>query len=219
MPELNLTRGGLTPATITNSITNEVVKFMFNPYQYTLSKSNTWSDKPVIGLNLPLVTFQQGGAITLSLTLHFDSLLTGGDVRVYTVPLWKMTMIDDSRKNASSGKSEPPPVVFDWGKLHFKAIITSLSEKFTLFTDQGIPLRSEVDIQLRQYLDEADLPPQLEGPTSSAPGTTSTTLIEGDRLDNIAAGAGISMRQLAADNNIDNPLNIPAGTTLRVNRG
>ena len=80
----NLTRGGLTPATITNTITNEVVKFMFNPYEYTISKSNTWQDKPVSGLNLPMVTFQQGGAQTLSLTLHFDSQAAKADVRGFS---------------------------------------------------------------------------------------------------------------------------------------
>ena len=70
MPELNLTKGGLAPATLTNLDTNEIVNFMFNPFEYTLSKRNTWQDKPLTGQNLPYINFQQGGAITLKLTLH-----------------------------------------------------------------------------------------------------------------------------------------------------
>src|SRR5262252_2644084 len=122
---LNLTKGGLSPATITNTITNEVVRFMFNPHEYNISKSNTWEDKVVTGLNLPLVTFKNGGPMTLSLTLHFDSQALKGDVRAYTAPLWKMMMIDEQGKSQRSGKGEPPPVLFEWGKLHFKAVLTS----------------------------------------------------------------------------------------------
>jgi len=215
---LNLTKGGLSPAKITNTLTNEVVRFMFNPFEYTISKSNTWQDKSVVGQNLPLVTFQQGGAMTLSLTLHFDSQAQGADVRQYTNPLWTMMMIDASTTNTRSGKGEPPPVIFEWGRLHFKAIITSMSQKFTLFTDAGVPVRCTVDLSLRQYLDERDIPPQTSGATgTSAP--RSATVVEGDRLDHIAAsntGSPSNHRQIAENNNINNPQNIPPGTRLRL---
>ena len=215
---LNVTKGGLAPATITNLNTNEVVKFMFNPFEYTITKQNTWQDKPVIGQNLPKVTFQQGGAETLNLTLHFDNQASGGDVRQYTQPLWKMMMIDEQKKNATSGKGEPPPVMFEWGKLHFKAIITNMSQKFLLFNENGVPLRCTVEVSLRQYLDDADIAPQTAGATSSSSTPTSATVVEGQRLDNIAAQNGTSQRDLAENNNIDNPLNVPAGTQLKVNK-
>jgi LysM repeat protein len=215
---LNVTRGGLSPATIKNLLSNEVVKFMFNPYEYTITKQNTWQDKPVIGQNLPKVTFQQGGAQTLNLTLHFDSQASGGDVRVFTEPLWKMMMIDDSSKNSSSGKGEPPPVIFEWGKLSFKAIITNMSQKFLLFTENGVPLRCTVEVSLRQYLDEADIAPQTPGQTSTGSTSTTTTAVQGQRLDNIAAENGSNHRDVAEANNIDNPLNVPPGTQLQVKK-
>lgn len=218
---LNLTRGGLTPATITNTVTNEVVKFMFNPYEYTISKSNTWQDKPVSGLNLPMVTFQQGGAQTLNLTLHFDSQALKADVRGYTAPLWKMMMINEAGKSQRSGKGEPPPVTFEWGKLHFKAVITSMSEKFSVFTDSGTPVRCTVEISLRQYLDEADVPPQIPQGAGGAGAAQSKKVVQGERLDHIAAsqgGGAASYRQIAADNNINNPLKIPTGTSLKVSK-
>ncbi|MBZ0289197.1 MAG: phage tail protein [Anaerolineae bacterium] len=218
---LNLTRGGLSPATITNTITNEVVKFMFNPYEYTISKSNTWQDKPVSGLNLPMVTFQQGGAQTLNLTLHFDSQALKADVRGYTAPLWKMMMINEAGKSQRSGKGEPPPVTFEWGKLHFKAVITSMSEKFTVFTDTGTPVRCTVEVSLRQYLDEADVPPQMPQGGGGRGAAQSKKVVQGERLDHIAAsqgGGAANYRQIAADNNINNPLNVPSGTSLKVNK-
>lgn len=219
---LNLTRGGLSPATITNTVTNEVVRFMFNPYEYTISKSNTWQDKVVTGLNLPLVTFGNGGAQTLNLTLHFDSRAQKADVRGYTAPLWKMMMINEQGKSQRSGKGEPPPVVFEWGKLHFKAVITNMSEKFSVFTDTGTPVRCSVEVSLRQYLDEKDVPPQM--PQSSGggqPTAQSKKVIQGERLDHIASsqgGGASNYRQIAADNNINNPLNVPSGTNLKVKK-
>ena len=219
---LNLTRGGLAPATLTNTVTNEVVRFMFNPYEYTISKSNTWQDKPVAGLNLPMVTFQQGGAQTLNLTLHFDSQAQKADVRGYTAPLWKMMMINEQGISQRSGKGEPPPVAFAWGRLHFKAVITSMSEKVTVFTDTGVPVRCTVEISLRQYLDEADIPPQMPQGSGGQPASQSRTVVQGERLDHIAAaqgGGSSNYRQIAADNNINNPLNVPSGTSLKVKKG
>ncbi len=221
MAALNLTKGGLAPATITNLDTNEVVNFMFNPFEYTLTKSNTWHDKPVTGQNLPYINFQQGGAIKLKLTLHFDTQSAGTDVRTLTDKLWKMVMINESKVDAKTGKGQPPAVVFDWGKLHFKAVISDLSQHFTLFTDTGIPLRCSVDISLQQYLDEATAQAQSGsgggGGSSSGSGSTTprapVTAVQGQRLDHVA---GNDHRAVAERNNINNPLNVPRGTKLKM---
>src|SRR5262249_7614381 len=147
------TRGGLSPAKITNLVTHEEAKFMFNPYEFTITKRNSWDTKPVMGHNIPLVVFQHGDAQTLSLTLYFDSLDRSSDVRGYTEVLWKMMMVDESVKDTDSDKSAPPPVAFEWGRVYFKAIITELSEKFTLFAADGTPLRCTVTLNLQQYIE------------------------------------------------------------------
>ena len=120
---LNLTRGGLTPAKIINLATNEEVKFMFNPFEYALTKSNTWEEEAGKGVNVPIRVFGSGGAVSLSLTLHFDSLKEGASVTTYTDPLWKMMMVDTQNTEQRSGKSAPPQCAFQWGKFYFKAII------------------------------------------------------------------------------------------------
>ncbi len=213
MAELNLTKGGLAPATLTNLDTNEVVNFMFNPFEYTLTKRNTWQDKPVTGQNLPYINFQQGGAITLKLTLHFDSQAEGKDVRNYTDKLWKMVLINEAKVDAKTGKGQPPPVVFDWGKLHFKAVITNLSQHFTLFTDTGIPLRCSVDIDLQQYLDEAGETGTAQAGTT--PASAPVTAVQGQRLDNMTKNPN-DQRKVAEKNNINNPLKVPTGTQLKM---
>lgn len=215
---LNVTQGGLVPAKIVNLVTNEEVRFMFNPYEYTISKSNTWEKKAVTGKNLPRVSFDHGGAPSMSLTLHFDTLKDGKDVRGYTDTLWKMTMLDESTENTRSGKSAPPPVAFEWGRLYFKAIITSMSQKFTLFLADGTPVRCQVDVSLEQFLDENEFQPQIQGQTGGQTAPRTTTVTQGDRMDIIAAnttGDSSNWRTVAENNNIDNPLNIQPGQTLR----
>ncbi len=214
MAELNLTKGGLAPATLTNLDTNDIVNFMFNPFEYTLTKRNTWQDKPVTGQNLPYINFQQGGAITLKLTLHFDSQPTGADVRTYTEKLWKMVLINEAKVDAKTGKGQPPPVVFDWGKLHFKAVITNLTQHFTLFTETGIPLRCTVDVDLQQYLDEAGETGTAQA-GGTAPASAPVTAVQGQRLDNMTKNPN-DQRKVAEKNNINNPLKVPPGTKLKM---
>ncbi|MDX2161438.1 MAG: hypothetical protein SF162_08955 [bacterium] len=214
---LNVTRGGLAPGKIVNLSTKEEVRFMFNPFEYSLSKSNDWTKKPVMGQNLPQVVFEQGGAQQLSLTLHFDSYAEAKDVRTYTNALWKMMMIDESKVNAKSGKAAPPPVEFQWGKLFFKSIIVSLSQKFTLFDPSGVPLRCTVDITLQQYL---ELPPPItSGGSGGAAANGKKNAVEpGDRIDHVAQkqnGDPNSQREIAERNNIDNPMKVKPGTPLK----
>lgn len=204
------TRGDLAPAKIKNLLTDEEVYFMFNPFEFTLTKTNKWTDKDNTGRNIPEVEFKGGGPVLLKLTLHFDTQLDGTDVRAHTDPLWKMMLIADQTRNQNTNKSEPPPVAFEWGRVYLKAIITDMSQKFTLFSEKGVPLRCQVDISLKQYLDETEQKSQIPGQPPGQGTTPSVTMIEGDRLDNLG-----NHREIAAKNNINNPLNIPAGTTLR----
>lgn len=206
---LNLTRGGLSPAKIINLGSREEVHFMFNPFEYSLAKSNTWEKETAKGKNVPRHNFQSGGAQTLSLTLYFDSLQEKKDIRGYTDTLWKMMMVDEEVKNPRTGKSSPPPVAFEWGRLYFKAIITSMTQKFTLFTADGTPIRCQVDISLEQYVDENEFQAQISGLGPGQEAAETTVLVEGQRLDHVG-----DHREIAEKNNIDNPNNIPSGTSL-----
>jgi len=235
-----LTKGGLTPGTITNlSDTSKEVKFMFNPFEYTIAKSTTWKETVVTGRNVPLVSFTSGSPMTLSLTLYFDTLDTRTssgtytNVRDHTLNLWAMMMIDESNANSTSGKSEPPPVAFEWGEVYFKAVITSLSEKLTLFSEKGTPLRAEMTIKLQQYFDPDDTAPQVPSqPTWTTTAPKSVTFSAGTRLDLIGAFKGTvtkavetgkdvaqAARDIAEGNGIDDPLNIPSGTNLLLTQG
>jgi hypothetical protein len=212
---MNLTRGGLTAGKIKNLSDNSEVKFMFNPYEYTIKKTNTWQEQAVMGENLPRIIFDKGGAQDLALKLHFDTLAQAQDVRGITKSLWKMMMIDTSSENTTTGKGSPPKVQFEWGGVVFKSVVISLSEKFTLFTANGTPVRCEIDISLRQVEDNSAAIAQIPAVTSASTSTvTSTSSLRMDMAALLAGAAG-GARELAANNNVDDPLKVPNGTKLK----
>ena len=213
---MNQTKGGLSPAKIINLSTNDEVLFMFNPFEYTISKQNTWQKESGKGTNVPRQVFQRGGAESLSLTLHFDSMKEQEDVRGYTDTLWKMMMIDDQNKDSVTDKGSPPVVAFEWGRLYFKAIITKMDQKFSVFLADGTPVRCTVTISLDQFVDENEFQPQIEGLPPGQGASESATVVEGDRMDHVAANSGSDHRTVAEQNNIDDPTNVPPGTSLRV---
>jgi len=212
------TRGGLEPAVIINKNTGERVPCMFNPYEYTITKQNTYEQASTKGLNIPRVRFRQGGAQTLTLRLLFDTYGQGEDVRTYTAPLWRMMMVDEDRADQRTGKSEPPHCIFQWGRFEFEAVITKMDEKFTLFLKDGTPVRTVVNITLQQVIDEEAHAKQ--NPTSGG-GTAPRTRIvyAGDRLDLIAweeYGDATRWRRIAEANGITDPLRLRPGQILMI---
>lgn len=210
------TRGDLAPAMIVNLTTMEQVYCMFNPHEYTLSKQNSWEKGTTKGKNVPRVKFSQGGAQTLKLQLFFDTYVEGTDVRVHTRGLWKMMMVTDELKNPRNDKSEPPKVAFHWGKFYFKAVITNLSQKFTLFLKDGTPVRTTVDVSFQQVEDEFDHP--LQNPTSGGgPPIRTHTVQAGERIDLIAArvyGDSTKWRLIAQENDLSHPMRLRPGRQL-----
>jgi nucleoid-associated protein YgaU len=212
----NMTQGGLEPAVIVNKDTNESVRCMFNPNEYTLSKQNQWQRGETKGKNVPRLKFSQGGSQTLKLQLFFDTYAEGSDVRQHTDPLWRMMMVNTDKTNPRSNKSEPPPVEFQWGGLQFTAVITNMSQKFTLFLKDGTPVRTTVDISLEQLGDEEDYPRQ--NPTSGGGEAPRTRVIQaGERIDLIAYEEyedPTQWRRIAQANGLTNPQRLRPGQRL-----
>lgn len=192
------------------------VTCMFNPFEYTVSKSNTFSEPNAAnGKNQPDAEFSQASAQRLKLNLLFDAYEAGGDVRQQTDKLWKLMEV---QPRPGRDKGSPPAVAFQWGSFYFVAYITTMTQKFTLFNKDGVPVRAHVDVEFTQYIDEADYPPQNP---SSGGGEVERAwqVIGADRLDNIAAdvyGDAARWRQIAQFNGIVNPLALQPGQSLLI---
>ncbi len=194
------------------------VDCMFNPYEYTVSKQNTFEEKSRNRSSVPQFEFKKAGAQTLKLALMFDTYEAGEDVAKTTNKLWKF-MEPKTRDDSNSNRKVPPPdVAFEWGVFRFVAVITQMTQKFTLFLPDGTPVRARVDVTFTQHRDTNDYPNQ--NPTSGGGEIERVRrVVAGDRLDQIAYeiyGDATRWRQIAERNNLRDPLALQPGQILTI---
>jgi nucleoid-associated protein YgaU len=196
------------------------IKCMFNPKEYSFAKKNKWSQPKAKGGNVPEFEFGGGDPATLTLQLFFDTFETGEDVRAaHTDAVWKLMMIDPSLKDHTTQKGRPPKVRFQWGVAwSFEAVITSITQKFTLFGEDGTPLRATLDVSFQQVKDALFWPPQ--NPTSGGlGGGRQWTVKEGDSLSSIAFaeyGDPNHWRPIAEANQLVQVRRLRPGMTLEI---
>ena len=210
--------GELTKAFLTNVETNQQIEFLFNPTEYSLSKSNSWDSVAIVGFDVPPTEFQGGNPTTLSLDIFFDTYELNQDVRTYTDKVFKLTKIsNETRQNGQRGR--PPRVLFNWGRVFsFQAVITSLSITYTLFKPDGTPVRAKMKLNLQECEDASMQPAQ--NPTSQGSFGHKVHVIQpGDTIDLIAFkhyGDPKSWRLIADTNSLDNPKDLRVGQVLEI---
>ncbi|MCU0484573.1 MAG: LysM peptidoglycan-binding domain-containing protein [Anaerolineales bacterium] len=194
------------------------VDCMFNPFEYTVSKSNTYEEKSRNNSNVPAVEFKKGGPQSLKLSLTFDTYEKNQDVSLITNKLWKFMESSTRQGSGEDAKVPPPEVAFEWGVFRFVAVITQMTQKFTLFKVDGTPVRAKVEITFTQHVDVNDYPAQ--NPTSGGgPIQRVRQVIAGDRLDTIAYemyGDATKWRLIAEYNRINDPLALQPGRRLTI---
>ena len=192
---------------------------MFNPNEYTFSKRNTWNKEEVRGKNVPQLEFGGGDSMTLKMQLFFDTYATGEDVRQKTNQIWKLMNINQNLTDMTSGKGRPPMVEFQWGSTwSFEAVITDITQRFTLFRYDGKPVRATLDVTFVQAKERGKYPGQ--NPTTvGQPGYKRRVVQEGDTIDWIAFveyGDSSMWRFIADSNNLDNPAKLKPGQVLAI---
>jgi hypothetical protein len=197
------------------------ISCMFNPFEYSVSKSNSFQEKPKNDADTPQGEFFKSGAQMLKLVLLFDTYESGADVSQVTNKMWKFMLTKDQGQSSHNEKVAPPQVAFEWGVFKFVSYITSMTHKFTLFKNDGTPVRASVDVTFTQYTDVNDYPNQ--NPTSGGgPIERVWLIIAGDRLDTIAAQVyrdATKWRLIAEHNRLTNPLVLRPGQQLRIPPG
>jgi len=202
--------------------TKEKIHVMFNPNSYSISKSVTWSAAGATGgkgetkreVNAPPLQFGGGGSRQLSLELFFDVTKDPGtDVRDETDKIARLTLI--SRK-----LNHPPWCTVSWGNprtpkgdFPFKGVISSLTQKFTLFDHAGTPIRATLSVTLTEFLDPQDDKRETD------PDYTTWLIKRGDTVSNIAAQVyenSTWWRAIAEHNDIDDPLHLEIGRRLSI---
>ena len=206
-------------AKIVNLETKEEVECLFNPNEYTFSRTNTWTQKKVKGENVPNLEFGGGASMTLKMNLFLDTSTTGGDVRDTTKKIRKLMDIDEKATDMTTVKGRPPMVEFHWGEIWtFKAVITSLTEKCTLFRDDGVPVRATLDIAFLQAKEGGVY--EAQNPTTlGTSGYKRRVVNEGDTIDWIAFdeyGDSTMWRYIADTNGLNDPGRLRPGQVLAI---
>lgn len=142
------------------------VECLFNPKEYQIQRSNSWDPSYNSAKKAQDLNFSGSSSAKLSMQLFFDTYLAdrqansamAKDVRVYTDVLWRMMNPDETRIDPKSKKGRPPRVMFSWGKNWlFDAVITSMEQKFIMFTPTGMPLRAMVTIEFLEAIEHKKL--------------------------------------------------------------
>ncbi len=200
----------LEKANIINLDTNESLAVMFNPQEYAIEKQTGWEGAAVHGLDAPELQFTSGQAQTLRLELVFDTFESDTDVRQYTQKLQDFTLVN-------ADLHRPPVVMFSWGKTQFQSVLVHLKLRFTLFNQQGIPLRAFAQIELREFSPAKQQ--HQKKPRNSPDHTKKRVVVEGETLAQISQqeyGTPHSWRLIAKHNSIADPLDLKAGLVLLV---
>jgi nucleoid-associated protein YgaU len=161
----------------------EFIDVEFNPTEYSLAKSAQIAEIGIPGLDSPVLQFIRGQNEKLTLELFFDTTASGlgetgvTDVRSLTQSIYQLVKIQPKTH-------APPRIMFVWGSLSFKAIVESVTQKFTLFNPTGIPLRATLSVSFREY---KTLPDQLAELNLQSPDHTKRRVVrQHDTLNRIA---------------------------------
>jgi len=187
----------LPKAQIINIDTGAIIECMFNPKEYSITKKNKWGPPKSsgggnsnAGTNVPKQQYSGGEPATLTLQLLFDTYVGASgsrDVRSqYTSRIWRLAEVQPGLTDNKTTKSRPPKVRFQWGPAwSFVAVITSITQKFTLFSADGTPVRATLNVTFQQITDDGQLPGT--NPTSGGSGgERQWTVKHGDSLASIA---------------------------------
>ena len=120
----------------------------------------------------------------------------------------------------------PPATRFSWGSFHFDGFLDSLEENLEFFSEEGIPLRASVSLNMsQQKIQEfAGSGGSLNNPPPGAPGFGQGGLgtsplaqaRSGASLQSMVNG-GQDWKTIAEANNIENPRLLDAGSFINLN--
>jgi nucleoid-associated protein YgaU len=220
----------LTKLTITPEKNSNLkpIAVLFNPNTYSITKTVAWTaatagapaaDKTERLRNAPALQFSGGGGRSLSLELFFDTTEETDDakkdVRNLTNQIVKLTRIV-----RDLNPQRPPTCVVSWGEASpagsdfpFNGVVSSLTQRFSLFLPDGRPVRANLTVAFTEYLDptkdELDTDPEF----------TTRLVRRGDTLSSIAGEVyrnPTMWRVIAEANHLDDPRQVSVGVRLNI---
>ena len=193
-------------------------KALFNPDKLVFSKSANWKQQDPKESNSPGLQFTNANPRTLKLDLIFDTFDPSSEDAKYKDQDVRKLYTDNVLKLITVKKDEPRPPVcrLIWGSAgyFFQGVLLQLEQQFTLFTEDGIPVRAKLSCSFMEWwIDYEELNKQV------AIFSKTYVVKSGDTLSSIAAQACNNQkewRSIADKNGIDDPRALKPGTLLFV---
>lgn len=184
---------------------------LFNPTEYTFTRSNAWNAKTAKGTSRPSTSFGHGNPDKMSLTLFLDGTGVVGDAGPVTGRL--NDFLDLMRYRGDNHK--PRYLRLRWGWLDFRCVLTDATVTLVLFDRSGEPLRARIAASFQEVIEERE---RINEERSSSPDLFQVWEVEeGDTLDGIAHrvyGDPAWWRPVAEVNGLENPRSLVAGQRL-----
>lgn len=200
----------LEKAIISNLDTGDDIQVLFNPKEYVIEKKTPWSEVAVFGMDSPPVQFTMGERKRLSMELFFDTSEEKTDVREHTGKIETLMMVN-------AQEHRPPLLRFSWGTLSFDCVLEDMIQRFTLFKNDGTPLRAILKVIFKEYSTAAT---QLSNTRrESADHTKRLVVREGESLSSLSAreyNDPGKWRVIADANRIDDPESVKSGTIVEL---
>jgi len=193
----------------------EQVDFLFNPAEFTVERTNQFTEISIPGRSSSIFQFVKGGSRSLSMEIFFDTYEKKEDVRIFTDRITGWESVDRrvvGFMDINPGLHAPPICLFIWGSFIFPCIIERVSKRFTMFLPDGTPVRATLNVNLKEYT-----PIGFIEIRHSSDRTKVWTVKQGDSLWFIAGkeyGDPALWRHIAEANDIDNPRLLRPGIEL-----
>ncbi len=193
----------------------EEIEVLFNPNQITIQKASKWELAPTAERDVPTSQFTYGEPATLTMDLFFNTYEARTDVREHTNKIYHLTTVEEH-----GDLHRPPLCRLTWGHFNFddfQWVLQSLNQRFTLFLDNGTPVRATLSCTFKQWRSD-EVEAKLLNKQSVDVAKT-RTVRRGDTLSSIAAEEyrdPTLWRPIAETNGIDNPRILTPGTPLAI---
>jgi hypothetical protein len=192
---------------------------LMNPETYRRSCSVEYADEQSPGTVAPELKFKGMPADSIGFKLIFDGTnsianlpesLRGKDVTAQIQAFEKTTL-------KYNGEIHRPNFVrLSWGTFTFKGVLTELNLEYTLFKDDGTPLRASADVTFKATMSTEEA--ALEAGRKSPDLTRVRQLVAGETLPGLCCsvyGEVNTFVQVARVNRMDRLRDIDVGTFLR----
>jgi hypothetical protein len=199
------------------AVSGLVVEALFNPKELGIDKTVPWKQQDKAEGDAPPQEFTTGQPRTLSFDLMADMFEDEGDVYAdFVSKLEKFVMID-------KGLKRPPMVTCAWSKSFppgkttpaFKGVVASMNVKYTMFLADGTPCRCNVTLKITEAEAAVYKGKDSKKKKKNKAPPAGTQSQQGQRADQAASAAGSDDHRTSMSNSgVDNPNDIPPGTTI-----